>query len=60
LTGIRQWGPAGFRYANLFRDRRLINQTRDLAAEIESTGNLDRMLEALGAYHRVEIGWAGD
>jgi ATP-dependent DNA helicase RecG len=60
LTGIRQWGPAGFRHANLFRDRQLINQTRDLAAEIESSGDLDRMLEALGAYHRVEVGWAGD
>jgi ATP-dependent DNA helicase RecG len=60
LTGIRQWGPAGFRFANLFRDRRLINQARGLAAEFESQGSLTRMLEALGAYHRVKIGWAGD
>jgi ATP-dependent DNA helicase RecG len=60
LTGIRQWGPAGFRFANLFRDRDLINLTRDLAAESEASGELDRLLDALGAYHRVEVGWAGD
>ena len=33
LTGIRRWGPAGFRYPNLFRDRTLINVTKDIAAE---------------------------
>jgi ATP-dependent DNA helicase RecG len=60
LTGVRQWGPAGFRYANLFRDRELINQTKSLASAFESAGDLDRMIEALGAYHRVEAGWAGD
>jgi ATP-dependent DNA helicase RecG len=26
LTGVRQWGPAGFRFANLFRDRERIDQ----------------------------------
>jgi ATP-dependent DNA helicase RecG len=60
LTGIRQWGPAGFRFANLFRDRDLINLTRDLAAESESSGELEGLFQALGAYHRVDIGWAGD
>jgi RecG-like helicase len=60
LTGVRQWGPAGFRFANLFRDRELINLTKDLAAECRSSGEFDQLLEALGTYHRVDIGWAGD
>jgi ATP-dependent DNA helicase RecG len=60
LTGIRQWGPAGFRFANLFRDRDLINLTRDLAEEMESSGELDRLVETLSAYHRVDVGWSGD
>ena len=60
LTGVRQWGPAGFRFANLFRDRDLIAATRDLAAEFDASGVLDHNLEILGAYHRVELGWVGD
>lgn len=60
LTGIRQWGPAGFRFANLFRDRDLISPTRELAAEYESSGKLEGVLEDLGAYHSVESGWIGD
>jgi ATP-dependent DNA helicase RecG len=60
MTGTRQWGPAGFRFANLFRDRDLIDVTRRLADEHEKTGELDRMLERLGGYHRVEVGWRGD
>jgi ATP-dependent DNA helicase RecG len=60
LTGIRQWGPAGFRFADLFRDRDLINLTRDLAAESESSGELEGLREALGAYHGVDVGWTGD
>ncbi len=60
LTGIRQWGPGGFRFANLFRDRELINLTRDLATERQSAGELEELRRALGTYHRVDIGWAGD
>jgi ATP-dependent DNA helicase RecG len=60
LTGVRQWGPGGFRFANLFRDRELINLTKDLAADCQSTGELEALLKALGTYHRVEVGWAGD
>jgi len=60
LTGIRQWGPAGFRFANLFRDRTLINVTKDIAAECQSSGDLADLLENLSTYHRVDIGWAGD
>ena len=60
LTGVRQWGPGGFRFANLFRDRELINLTKELAAECQSAGKLEELLEALGTYHRVDVGWAGD
>jgi ATP-dependent DNA helicase RecG len=60
LTGVRQWGPGGFRFANLFRDRELINITKDLAADVESASKLEELLKALGTYHRVDIGWAGD
>jgi ATP-dependent DNA helicase RecG len=60
LTGIRQWGPSGFRFANLFRDRGLINLTKDLAAEFASSGKLEPLLEALGTYHGVDVGWSGD
>jgi len=60
LTGARQWGPAGFRFANLFRDRELINLTKVLAEECRMSGELDKLLKALATYHRVEIGWAGD
>ena len=60
LTGVRQWGSAGFRFASLFRDRELINLTKGLAEDYRSAGNLAQLLEALGMYHRVDIGWAGD
>jgi ATP-dependent DNA helicase RecG len=60
LTGIRQWGPAGFRFANLVRDGALIVATRELASEFEQSARLGRVLRGLGAYHRVKVGWAGD
>jgi ATP-dependent DNA helicase RecG len=60
LTGVRQWGPGGFRFANLFRDRKLIHLTKELAEDCRSKGQLDRFLSALGVYHHVKAGWAGD
>ena len=60
LTGVRQWGPAGFRFADLLRDRDLISPTKGLALEREATGDLKGLAKALGRYHRVEIGWSGD
>jgi ATP-dependent DNA helicase RecG len=60
MTGTRQWGPAGFRFADLFRDRQLIDVTRREAAEYERGGELARMIEGLGVYHRIEVGWRGD
>jgi ATP-dependent DNA helicase RecG len=60
LTGVRQWGPAGFRFASLFRDVGLIGATRELAAEFEQSEKLGRVLRDLAAFHRVEAGWFGD
>jgi ATP-dependent DNA helicase RecG len=55
LVGTRQWGPAGFRFANLIRDRVLIEETRRLAAELESDGGLDEVRDALAAYYPVDV-----
>ncbi len=60
LTGVRQWGPAGFRFASLFRDRDLIEVTREVASEFLEAGELDGLLRSLAVYHRVDTGWSGD
>jgi ATP-dependent DNA helicase RecG len=60
LTGLRQWGPAGFRFASLSRDRALITATREMASELEQSGKLDTVLGDLSAYHRVDVGWSVD
>jgi ATP-dependent DNA helicase RecG len=57
LTGTRQWGPEGFRFANLVRDRDLIIQTRELAAQLATNGRLDGVREALTGYHPTGPGW---
>lgn len=54
LTGTRQWGPAGFRFANLVRDRLLIEETKSLAAALENDGRLDEVRTALAAYHPID------
>jgi len=54
LTGTRQWGPAGFRFANLIRDITLIEETKNLAATLAETGDLVRVRKRLGKYHRVQ------
>ena len=55
LVGTRQWGPAGFRFANLIRDRLLIEDTKRLAAELETSGGLDEVRNALAAYHPIDV-----
>jgi len=57
LTGTRQWGPAGFRFANLVRDRDLIIRTRELASRLAASGELDEVREALTGYHPLGPGW---
>ncbi len=59
LTGTRQWGPAGFRFANLIRDIDLIGETRDLAAALAKTGELPRVQKRLARYHSVQSGRQG-
>jgi len=54
LTGTRQWGPAGFRFANLIRDIDLIVETRDLAATLGETGELSHVRKHLARYHHVQ------
>ncbi len=54
LTGTRQWGPAGFRFANLFRDAELIAVTRELIKELAESGSLPRVRKALGRFHPIE------
>jgi ATP-dependent DNA helicase RecG len=55
LVGTRQWGPAGFRFANLVRDRELIEETRILAAELQRRGHLDEVRTALARYHPIDL-----
>jgi ATP-dependent DNA helicase RecG len=59
LTGTRQWGPAGFRFANLIRDIDLIGETRDLTATLAKTGELPQVRKRLARYHRVQSGRQG-
>lgn len=54
LTGTRQWGPAGFRFANLIRDRELIADTRRIAEEWADSGALERIRTRLGRFHPVD------
>jgi len=57
LTGTRQWGAEGFRFANLVRDRDLIILTRELATQLATKGRLDGVREALTGYHPTGPGW---
>ena len=60
LTGTQQWGPAGFRFASLVRDVKLISVTRELAMELAASGSLPEIRNGLARYHPVEsVGRAG-
>jgi ATP-dependent DNA helicase RecG len=54
LAGTRQWGSAGFRFAELGRDHELIEATRGVASDLAAAGTLDRLLAKLIRYHRVD------
>ena len=60
LIGTRQWGPAGFRFANLVRDRMLIESVKALAGELEISGELSEVLAHLARYHPVDARVLGD
>jgi ATP-dependent DNA helicase RecG len=54
LVGTRQWGPAGFRFANLVRDQRLIEKVKGLASELMNSGDLEQVLAGLARYFPVD------
>ncbi|MCK5376213.1 MAG: ATP-dependent DNA helicase RecG, partial [Acidobacteria bacterium] len=54
LTGTRQWGPGGFRFADLIRDRQLISTTRAVAKSLAETGELESVRTGLARYHPVD------
>ncbi|MCG6950014.1 MAG: ATP-dependent DNA helicase RecG [Acidobacteria bacterium] len=60
LIGTKQWGPAGFRFANIFRERDLIRRTKVLAAELEASGELGEVIEGLREYFPIEVVLAAD
>ncbi len=51
LTGVRQWGPAGFRFASLARDHALVEATRSVAAELAARGELGAVQARLAHFH---------
>ncbi len=55
LVGTRQWGPAGFRFANLVRDQNLIEVTRKVAAELQNRGQLTAVRDLLALYHPIDL-----
>jgi ATP-dependent DNA helicase RecG len=54
LTGFRQWGPAGFRFADLLRHSAEVVLARDAAQRLAREGRLDAAHSALARYHRIE------
>jgi len=54
LVGHRQWGPAGFRFADLLRDHDLVVVARDLGVRLAAEGRLGEVRDVLEKYHRVE------
>jgi ATP-dependent DNA helicase RecG len=51
LTGYRQWGPAGFRFADLLAHRDLVAAARQVARRLASHGSLGAVKGALRRYH---------
>jgi ATP-dependent DNA helicase RecG len=54
LTGFRQWGPAGFRFADLLRHAGEVVLARDAARRLANEGRLEAVRTALARYHRIE------
>ena len=54
LTGFRQWGPAGFRFADLLRHSREVVLARDAARSLAADGRLQATRADLALYHRIE------
>ncbi len=56
LTGTRQWGPGGFRFADLVRHGELVVAAQDAARKLADSGELTAVGRELGRYHPVEVG----
>jgi len=54
LSGVRQWGPAGFRFADLLRHGDQVARARDVAQRLAAVGRLPATRAALALYHRIE------
>jgi ATP-dependent DNA helicase RecG len=53
ITGRRQWGAEGFRFAHLLRHRDWVVRTRAVARELAEEGTLTEVRDALLAFHPV-------
>ncbi len=54
LSGVRQWGPAGFRFADLLRHGEEVALARDVAQRLAADGRLPATRAALSVYHGIE------
>ena len=53
ITGLRQWGAGGFRFADLVRHRDWVVDTRAVARELAEGGRLGEVRDALLRYHPI-------
>jgi ATP-dependent DNA helicase RecG len=53
MTGQRQWGAEGFRFANLLRHREWVVRTRSVARELAEEGTLTEIRDKLLRYYPV-------
>jgi ATP-dependent DNA helicase RecG len=53
LTGRRQWGAEGFRFANLVRHQDLVLRTRSVARQLAQDGKLNEVRDRLLRYHPI-------
>jgi ATP-dependent DNA helicase RecG len=53
LTGFRQWGPAGFRFADLLRHGDEVALARDVARRLADDGRLAAIRADLALYHPI-------
>ena len=53
LTGRRQWGAEGLRFANLVRHQDLVIRTRSVARQLAQNGKLHKVRDQLLQYHPI-------
>ncbi len=55
IGGVRQWGPSGFRFADLPRHLDLVETARTTARQLAENGEISLVKRALSRYHRTEF-----